>query len=92
MISKDKTGLIHSILGAFDIYKQFSGVGLNFPDDRNIYNFKTSSYSDICFNVSNWSLQTKNKSAPVPKVKQGIYSGLHGNSQRKIGHIAPLQN
>ena len=38
MISKAKTGLILSILGLFEHSKQFSGVGFNFPADKDISN------------------------------------------------------
>ena len=36
VISKAKTGLIHSILGVFELFKRVSGVGFNFPANKNI--------------------------------------------------------
>ena len=36
VISKAKIGLIHSIFEVFDIFKRFSGVGFNYPANKNI--------------------------------------------------------
>ena len=37
--------LKHSIWGVFELFKQFSGVGLNFPDDKDICKCISGSYS-----------------------------------------------
>ena len=46
MISKAKTGLILSILGLFELSTKFSGVGFNFPADKDISNCIAGSYSN----------------------------------------------
>ena len=48
MISKAKTGLILSILGLFELSKQFSGVGFNFPADKDISNC-IAGYTDLAY-------------------------------------------
>ena len=45
MFSKAKTGLILSISGLFELSKQFSGVGFNFPADKDISDSISGSYS-----------------------------------------------
>ena len=44
MISKAKTGLIHSIWEVFDIFKRFSGVGFNFPSNMDISDWIAGSF------------------------------------------------
>ena len=44
MISKDKTDLILSILGLFELVKLFSGIGFDFPADKDISNCIAGSY------------------------------------------------
>ena len=36
MISKAKTGLVHSVWGVFELVNWFSGVGYNFPANKDI--------------------------------------------------------